>query len=283
MPVLTRNQRKNFASEKILFRNKFVAEVKDLLYSCQTEIHRENKMQTALKIYSKLNKELIKIISVEGLQPWITFIATIFNKSTQFIEEKNLGVYSNVDKNLVDSFFEEISQTRKFAIDIIKNYNGSVCHPYISEARNEISRLENSRPRRNINRVNYTGMDIIEPESEYDGNTDIWSDKTIKNDPDYNPEDEDEDEDEDEKPRYSKFNAKLTTGEKADLKLIEHHRAKRNLPRINYAGMDMTDEDEGKINISKRWFEDGKVKYIWKSYPLSKANEIEDEDYVDDN
>jgi hypothetical protein len=47
--------------------------------------------------------------------------------------------------------------------------------------------------------VDYTGMDTIEPESEYDGITNIWLDTTVFSDPDYEfEEDEDEDEDEDD-------------------------------------------------------------------------------------
>ena len=41
------------------------------------------------------------------------------------------------------------------------------------------------RSRRNIPRVNYAGMDTIEPESEFDGITNIWADLTIYEDPDY--------------------------------------------------------------------------------------------------
>ena len=43
------------------------------------------------------------------------------------------------------------------------------------------------RTRRKYKKVDYTGMDTIEPESEYDGITNIWADKTINEDPDYVP------------------------------------------------------------------------------------------------
>jgi hypothetical protein len=64
--------------------------------------------------------------------------------------------------------------------------------------------------------------------------------------------------------------------------LVDNHRVRRNVAHVNYAGMDMNEEDVGQIHVNKRCFDDGKVKYIWKSYSLSQANEIEDEDYVDD-
>jgi hypothetical protein len=51
--------------------------------------------------------------------------------------------------------------------------------------------------KRHRNVVDYTGMDTIEPECEYDGITDIWYDESVWYDSDYVPED-DEDEDEDE-------------------------------------------------------------------------------------
>jgi hypothetical protein len=42
-------------------------------------------------------------------------------------------------------------------------------------------------PKRNIVRVDYTGMDTIEPYGEDDGITNIWADETIREDPDYVP------------------------------------------------------------------------------------------------
>jgi len=47
------------------------------------------------------------------------------------------------------------------------------------------------RSLRNIPRVNYAGMDTIEPESEFDGITNIWADLTIYEDPDYVIEEDD--------------------------------------------------------------------------------------------
>jgi len=300
MPVITRSQRKNITNAKplapvVLYRTNFINEMKYLLILCGSEMNRENKMRIALKIYRKINQEVLKFIAVEGLDRWIKFVATIFNKSTEFIQDRNLGKYVDIDKNLVENFFEEINQARNFTIDIIRNYNGLVSDQFISEAKAEILRLDNSRPRRNIKRVNYTGMDTIEPESEYDGITNIWTDLyiwtdlSIYKDPDYVfEEDEDDSEDEeDQKDEYnSEIHPELSTEEKTEIKQhmnkIAHNRVRRNLPPVNYAGMDMNEEDEGQIYTNKRWFEDGKVKYIWKRYSLSQANEIGDEDYVDE-
>lgn len=53
----------------------------------------------------------------------------------------------------------------------------------------------NKRPRRNITRVDYTGMDTIEREGKYDFITDIWYDSSINYDEDYVYEEESDDED----------------------------------------------------------------------------------------
>jgi hypothetical protein len=75
---------------------------------------------------------------------------------------------------------------------ITKKY---VTEPYVTEP--EVK----GRPKRNCAQIDYTGMDTIEPLSEYDGITNIWADTTIYEDPDYEPsafEEEDDDEYEEE-------------------------------------------------------------------------------------
>jgi hypothetical protein len=56
-------------------------------------------------------------------------------------------------------------------------------------------------------------------------------------------------------------------------------RPQRNIPRVNYAGMDMNEDDKGEVSVFKRWFENGKITYKLEKYPLSQVNEIGDEDY----
>ena len=57
---------------------------------------------------------------------------------------------------------------------------------------------------------------------------------------------------------------------------------RRTRKQVDYSGMDMNEEDEGTVNTSKRWFENGKVTYKWSKRNLSEVNEIDDEDYVPD-
>jgi hypothetical protein len=57
-------------------------------------------------------------------------------------------------------------------------------------------------------------------------------------------------------------------------------RSPRNLKRIDYTGMDMTEDDEGKVSFCRRRFENGKVIYRWESRPLCEVNELGDELFV---
>ena len=74
--------------------------------------------------------------------------------------------------------------------------------------------------------VNYTGMDTIEPECEFDGITDIWYDETIHYDPDYVFEEDYDDDDED------------TELDDEDQETMTPRRTLRNYKVINYTGMD---------------------------------------------
>lgn len=285
MPAITRNQRKNVVAAKPAIvsvptittsagKTVFVTEMKDLLFQCESSVGKENKMNVALKIYEKLNKNLSNRIAEDGLDNWIRFIASVYSKTSEFIRDRDMGSYFEIDKNLVENFFSYVFQVRNFTSNIIKNYGGYVWDNSIMQAKEEIARLESGRPRRNIPRVNYTGMDAIEPECEHDGITDIWADLTLSEDSDYEFEEDEDDEEEEHLRRWAKVHPELSAQEKTELKqqliqMVDHHRVRRNIARVNYAGMDITEDDEAQIRIAKRWFENGKIKYIWKSYSLS--------------
>ena len=304
MPVITRNQRKNIkpvaqplvavfkhVEHPVIILQQtpqpgtlFATKIKDLLAKCDLEVGKENKMKVALEIYKLFNQEFDKTIAAEGINKWIRFVSTVFDKIIEFENEYHSGAWLQIEENLVQTFLDELNKTKKYTINLIKNYDGIYWSELISQTKVKIAAL---RPRRNIKRVNYTYMDTIEPECKYDGITDIWFDLTLNEDPDYVFEEDEDDEEDEDRTRWEKIHPELSAKEKTELKqhltkLVDHHRVRRSVTRVNYAGMDMNEEDEGQIHIAKRRFEDGKVKYIWKSYALSKANEIGDEDYVDE-
>lgn len=303
MPVVTRNQRKNViadakpvivkpqVSDYLYRENKrlsFINKMKNLLAKCEQAIGKENKMICALEVYQTINRDVNKLLQDTGVPIWIKFICSVFDKIIQFETDYRNGGWNEINEQLVEKFNQELSLAKKFVVNIIKNYNHEVWSELVSQCKDKITALEAQRPRRNIKRVNYTYMDTIEPECEDDGITDIWADLTLNEDPDYEFEEDEEDEEEEEDlRRWVKVHPELSVEEKNELKqhlakLVDHHRVRRSVARVNYAGMDMNEDDEGQIHIAKRRFEDGKVKYIWKSYSLSEANEIGDEDYVDE-
>lgn len=292
MPAVTRNQRKNVANvvatkPVVPTHSSFCAETKVLLARCDSTIGKENKMRIALEIFEKVNKELPQLIAVEDQKmSWKNFAACVFNKINDFNDEYSSGNWNDIDNELVDKFVYELCKAKEFTAEIIRNYSGPCNTDLMIKAKNELERLATMRPRRNIKRVDYTGMDTIEPESEYDGITDIWADLTLSEDPDYEFE-EDEDDEEEDRTRWTKIHPELSAEEKTELKqhlakLVDHHRVRRSIARVNYAGMDMNKDDEGLFYVSKRWFEDGKVKYIWYKYSLEDVNDFDDEDYVDE-
>lgn len=301
MPAVTRSQLKNVVAAakpvivqpqvsdelcRELARDSFVIKMKKLLAQCEQANGKENKMNIALKIYQTINSHVNKFLQNDGVSKWIKFLCTVFDKIIQFETEYRNGEWLLINEQLVEKFNQELNLAKKFVVNIIKNYEGIEYRELVSQSKDKIAALEGQRPRRNIKRVNYTYMDTIEPECEHDGITDIWFDLTLSEDPDYKFE-EDEDDEEEDRTRWAKIHPELSAEEKTELKqhltkLVEHHRVRRNISRVNYAGMDVSEEDEGQIHIAKRRFEDGKVKYIWKSYSLSEVNEIGDEDYVDE-
>jgi hypothetical protein len=296
MPVITRNQRKNFDNtvnntvtgkplnsfdQKIINNEtelSFILLMKNLQEEFFSQKDKADKIRVFLEIFKNINKDLPYHVKTNP-EKWIVFLATVFNKTVELKAEYEKCLWADVDKALVRNFNEEYLKSYYFTMGILRNYKNIKTgrgREIIDDAQTEIRCIECSRPfRRNIMSVDYTGMDTIEPESEFDVITDIWADLTLEEDPDYEfEEDEQEDEQEDCLQLSVTIKSEVTD-------YLTQMRSKRNVPKVNYTGMDMTDEDEGQINVCKRWFgKDGNITYMWKKYPLSKANEIGDEDYI---
>jgi len=170
MPVVTRSQSKNVVAANHkhasisardshipshMEKELFVNQLRHLLFQCESSKGKENKMNVCFKIFEKLDRELPHRIAVEGLDHWIQFICNVYSKTSEFICERDHGIYVEIDQNILDNFFRSVYKTRTFTSDIIKNYRGPrSCESFICQAKEEIDR----RPRRNIPRVNYAGM-----------------------------------------------------------------------------------------------------------------------------
>ena len=174
MPVVTRSQSKNVVAANPkpatisardsgipshMEKELFVNQVSHLLHQCASSEGKENRVNAALKVFEKVDRDLPDRIAVEGLDHWIKFILLVYLKVTQFISDMELGIYKEIDKNILANFFRRIFQTRNFTSDIIKNYGGMILlvSSDLRKAKEEIIK-SSGRPRRNILRVNYAVM-----------------------------------------------------------------------------------------------------------------------------
>lgn len=121
------------------------------------------KAEYIYELYQLINIQLLRFMKLSPSK-WMQLARVVYNKTSEF----QLSITKIATHPLYKCIVSEFnSATKNLA-------------PYFANT---------SRPRRNIPLVNYTGMDTIEPESEYDGITDIWADLTIYEDPDYILED----------------------------------------------------------------------------------------------
>ena len=127
---------------------------------------------------------------------------TIYNRSFELENQINDGPADKTDeeKYIVKVLLNQLEETR------------ALFEPYVT-----INMILNrtSRPKRNQAAVDYTGMNTFEPINEYDGNIDIYTDYTIYEDPDYNPE-TDDDQDDDEAEEYDDYEFEDKENEAAD-------------------------------------------------------------------
>ena len=122
---------------------------------------------------------------VEQYLPEVYSISSGMDKFVQVVYTKVQDLYQQIHTNeYIPTSDDEI----KSVVSLL--YTLQDCEkmviPFISS---------DFKMKRRRNNVDYTGMDTIEPEDEFDGITNIWADKTLEEDPDYDPtEDDDEDE-----------------------------------------------------------------------------------------
>jgi len=212
MPVTTRSQRTTSAVKFVLpkpahsyaevAKNKFIMHMQKLMHCCETAKGKENKMRVSLQIFKYVNKELSGLIQNTSEKMWINFAATILIKTVDIMNQYNsFSQYDKlcIDREVVEGLNAEMLESRNFVTKLIKNNWNLSAEPIFVRAKEYIVSTENTRPRRNIKPVDYTGMDSREVVSSSGEIETVWQDTTTKEDPDYEfEEDEDEDEDEDE-------------------------------------------------------------------------------------
>jgi hypothetical protein len=133
MPVITRSQLKNITNDMKVTNNmkvendmkkKFISKLRKLLDICDTAQGKENKMCICLLVYQNINRDLPVLIEKYSREFWIKFVATVFNKTSEFLDEAKQGNWINLDKSLVEEFNTELHKTRNFIIPLIKKFSG---------------------------------------------------------------------------------------------------------------------------------------------------------------
>lgn len=166
MPVLTRNQK----AEK-LFSNTLY----NLFHKIDNEKDLTNKMNISLEIMKYTNKNLPNLVYGNS-NKWGILVYSVINKVYEFEVDYSLGLWNEIDNNLVDIFRKELDNSKQMCLNLIEKYkivNNRILK--YNELIEEELKLRNSRKEelkskensgveimekklRNICRVNYAGM-----------------------------------------------------------------------------------------------------------------------------
>ena len=236
---------------------------------------KQTKVIITTEIFRILSSEMMKH---EKFYKNKNFILTVYNKTFSLENQLQETDFMSIDKNIIENLRIELIKIRPIFEPLIANIKAELL---LQDS------LDNSqRPKRNLQRVNYAGMDmnsddegeicVFKPWFENGKIIEKMSKRQLSDVNELDDEDYVLEEEQDQKEQVCKRIWAKATQEKEEII------PRRTRKQINYAGMDMNEEDEGTINISKRWFENGKVTYKWSKRSLSEVNEIDDEDYVPD-
>jgi hypothetical protein len=279
----------------------FVKKIKEQLVACDKAFGKNKKLLFAHVTYYHILNSLPHMFNHEP-NVWIKFMVTAYNKVVEFENIRNAGDLIVCSKRKVEEAFVVFDNYKKFCIpyimnkkfdDVFKNSTSTaITFECLIKARENIENEKNQRPKRNIKRVNYAGMDMT---SDDEGEICVFKpwfedgklvEKCFKrplsqaneiDDEDYIFE-EDEDDEYEEEEAKEQFCKKIWA--KIHPETAPMTRTTRTRKQVNYTGMDMTSEDIGEICVFKPWFQDGKVIEKCFRRPLSKANELDDEEYI---
>jgi len=185
-------------------KDSFIAKIKKILADCDSAVGKANKMRECKNVMKINGNDLPYLLEKSKLYDkncWQKYVVTVYNKCIEFDNEYILNNgWPELDQELIREFVSEYQFTKKIVTNHIKSVDINTLtkeehKQFVTDAKKAIETAEKGRyRRRNIPVVNYTGMDTIEPECEYDGITDIWYDDSYSYDPDYVPEEEEENE-----------------------------------------------------------------------------------------
>ena len=259
----------------------FIAKTKTLINQFQQYTELIDKIKLLTEIYSTINENFPCLYENNKFK-WIRFVAASFNKILQFEEEIKNQPHYKFDEESLENFNRELSKTKEYTFQILNGDTSFTGFESVQTAKKNIKEMMFQRPKRNIKRVNYTGMDMNEDD---EGSISVckphftrtengvkikynWGKYSLAQANEIGDEDyfEDEEEEEDYFEEDEEHDA-------------NPRRSPRNLKRFHYEDMDMNQDDQGEFKISRKRMDDGKLIHYWVSVPLSQINEYDDEDY----
>lgn len=170
MPVITRNMLKNGLTTLVFcpYDSKEECEFMTLmnyyLFRCQNSKNIKERFQTAILIFKLINNKLAPLLN-QNSKKWNQFVFVAYNKVIQLKNEYEKRNYDGTNYSLNFKFTKECDLSIYNLSNYLNNLKKTKCIAFQSqEALDALKNLNAynykfSRPHRNINRVNYSGMD----------------------------------------------------------------------------------------------------------------------------
>lgn len=142
-------------NQKLSFEeNKFYHDIKQLLDDITIAESKTAKMIISTEIYIKINDNLETILHRTPVR-WTQFAATVYNKTTQFEEQRKTNCYDDINQSIVETHTKEYMKARKFIASFLKDVNKTIINNnHVAEALANLKKEEEEdvakKPQRNI-------------------------------------------------------------------------------------------------------------------------------------
>jgi hypothetical protein len=253
-PVVTeqcpRIDQKATSSPWEIYEDNFTTSIRDWFRKAGLAEGKTGKMLAVTEIYVLLNKHLPTILTCNP-DRWIKFGATAYNKTTEFEIQRLTNFYLDIDVEIVKKHYKTYTQVRKFLTHYLKNIRKT--QPSLLDMSDED--IANA----------FKNIEEVEQEKHFKKKS---KHVTVQ--------------------KQTSLLPLLLFTRHDDDKVMRKNmpnvtvRPKRSIPRVNYSGMDMTEEDEGSVYVCETKWKDRVPTHRWVEYPASQANELGDEEWCEE-
>jgi hypothetical protein len=160
MPVVTRNAKQVHYPQWHTFNS----DIRTLLNKLTYNTDKTSKMIISTEIFSKVNENLETILRNNLTLGWISFTATIYNKTTEFEEQYKANKFDNINPTIVKNHAKEYLKARKFTSSFLQNIRDPriLKDLYIAETVNNIKNETKKKiVQKQQNLLRLRGRDIV--------------------------------------------------------------------------------------------------------------------------